>query len=309
MPYRGELFALLTAMCFTGSGLLFAVASKKTGPLPANHFRLAAGVPALLVICRLLTGEWWPFDLSTERAALLVASGLVGLVLGDIGFFHALATVGPRISTVVMATWPAVTVAIAAVQGRLPDWPVLLGITMTIAGVALVLLRSPDGASWRPGITRRMQFSGIAGALLGAVGQAIGFELAGLGMAAAADAPTGVDPLQATVVRMTAALVGLQLVATVQHAPAAFVAVVHDRRALQAAAWGALFGPIGGVTLSMMARKHAAVPSVAGALIATTPVFMMPVARFVYGARIGALGVLGTLVAVAGVAVCLLNRR
>lgn len=308
MPYRGELFALLTAMCFTGSGLLFAVASKRSGPLPANQFRLLAGVPVLVVIGFLATGQWWPVDVSTERAVLLVASGLVGLVLGDIGFFHALATIGPRVSTVVMATWPAFTVAIAAALGRLPDPLVLFGIAMTIAGVLLVLLRSPDGATWRPGITARMQFSGLAGALLGAAGQAIGFELAGEAMAPAADAPMGVDPLQATVVRMTAALVGLQLVAMAARAPGAFVAVLRDRGALHAAAWGALFGPIAGVTLSMLARRYAGVPAVASAVIATTPIFMMPVARMVYGARIGTLGVLGTLLATGGVAVCLLAR-
>jgi len=308
MQYQGELFAVLAAICFTGSGVAFAIASKAVGPVPANHFRLVVGVPALLGIGWLVTGQWWPIDLSNERFMLLVASGLVGLVLGDIGFFHALATVGPRTSTVVMAGWPLITVLVAALGGDLPSAPVLAGITMTIVGVALVLLRSPDGAAWRPDLRRSQRLSGIAGAVLGAVGQAIGFELAGAGMAKGPDLPNGVEPITATVVRMTAALLGLWLVVAARRQPFAFTAVLAHRRALTAAAWGALFGPIAGVTLTMFARKHAAVPSVASALIATTPIFMMPVARVVYGSRIGGFGVVGTLLAVGGALLCLTCR-
>lgn len=308
MQYEGELFAVLAAICFTWSGVAFAVASKAVGPVPANHFRLVVGVPVLLVIGCLVTGQWWPTDLSNERLLLLAGSGLVGLVLGDIGFFHALATVGPRTSTVVMAGWPMITVVAAAIRGALPSAPVLFGITLTIVGVALVLLRSPDGAAWRPDLSPAQRVSGIAGAVLGAIGQAIGFELAGAGMQKSVDLPNGVEPITATVVRMVAALVGLWLVVAARRQPFAFVAVCRHPRALRAAAFGALFGPIGGVTLTMFARKHAAVPSVASALIATTPIFMMPVARIVYGSRIGALGVLGTLLAVAGALLCLCCR-
>lgn len=305
MPYAGELFAILAAICFTFSGVAFAVASKAVGPVPANHFRLVVGVPVLLAIGFFVTGQWWPVGLGVERFTLLTGSGLVGLVLGDIGFFHALATVGPRTSTVVMATWPIVTVLASAVAGALPGAPVLAGIAMTIAGVTLVLLRSPDAAAWRPGLSRAQRISGVGGAVVGALGQAIGFELAGAGMAKGEDLPNGVEPISATVVRMTAALVGLWLVVAARRQPFAFAAVLRNPRALHAAAWGALFGPIAGVSLTMFARKHAAVPSVASALIATTPVFMMPVARVVYGSSIGGLGIVGTLLAVAGALLCL----
>ena len=307
MPYRGELFALLTAVCWTGSSTAFAIASRAAGPLPSNQFRLLAALPVLFAIVWATTGQPWPIGVSDERIALLAASGLVGLVLGDVGFFHALATIGPRLSSVVMATWPAFTIAIEACRGHLPGAMMLAGVALTMAGVGLVLLRSREGA-WNPTLTRRQLATGIAGALVGALGQAGGVVLAKVGMDAAADLPGGVLPLQATFVRMCAAVVGLQLLATVQRQPFAFTAVFGNRTALSAALLGAVFGPIAGVWLSMAAVQNAAHVGVASTLMATTPIFMMPVAWFAYGARVGALGIFGTVVAVVGVGVCFLAR-
>lgn len=303
MPYLGESFALATAVCWTASGTAFAVASRAVGALPANQFRLVAALPVLFVLAFCVTGQWWPVHASGERIALLALSGLVGLVLGDIGFFHALATIGPRLSSVVMAFWPAFTVGMQAAGGHRPDAVVLIGVGLTTLGVTMVLLRAREGSAWRPGLTRGQWLLGIGGALLGAFGQAGGFLLAGDGMAPGDDLPGGVNPLLATLVRMAAAVAGLQVVAFVQRRALAMRAVAGDRRALRAALLGALFGPILGVWLSMLARRHATDAGVAAALMATTPVFMMPVAAVLYRARIGVLGLIGTILAVAGAAV------
>jgi drug/metabolite transporter (DMT)-like permease len=308
MPYLGEICALLTAICWTGSSTSFAVASRAVGPLPANQFRLYAAIPVLLVLGRLVTGAWWPVHVGDGRIALLALSSLAGLVLGDIGFFYALATIGPRLSSVVMAAWPGVTVGIEAACGRPPAADQLLGIALTMAGVAMVLLRSREGTTWNPGMTRRQWWLGLGGAALGAIGQAVGFVLAGDAMEPGPDLPAGMDPLQATVVRMVTGVVGLQLVAFVQRRPFAMRVVFGNRLAIQAALVGALFGPVGGVWLSMVARRHSEHAGMAAALMATTPIFMMPVAAWLYRARVGWLGIAGTVLAVAGAAVCWLAR-
>jgi drug/metabolite transporter (DMT)-like permease len=194
-----------------------------------------------------------------------------------------------------------------ALLGRLPNGAMLLGIAMTMGGVAMVLLRSPDQKAWDPNLTRRQWWLGIGGALLGAIGQAGGFVLAGYGMAADGEV-AAVPPLLATVVRMATAVVGLQVVLQVQRAPLAAARVFGHGAALRAALLGAVFGPIGGVWLSMVARQQAHDAGIASALMATTPVFMMPVACLLYGARVGRLGALGTVVATAGVAWCFLAR-
>jgi drug/metabolite transporter (DMT)-like permease len=307
MPYLGEASALLTAVCWTVSSTAFAVASRAVGPLPANQFRLFAALPVLFVLARLLTGGWWPVGASAAQLAWLVSSGVAGLVVGDLGYFYALAKIGPRLCSVVMACWPACAVALEALAGRLPAPMALAGIGMTMAGVTVVLLRSRDGARWNPTTSRRQFAWGLAGALLGAVGQAVGFVFAGYGMQADG-AAAAVDPLSASVVRMTTAVVGLQVFALWRRQPIAVQALFDNGRAMRAALLGALCGPIGGVWLSMVARARASDAGVAAALMATTPVFMMPVAVWLYRAPVGRLGVLGTLLAVAGVGVCFVAR-
>ena len=310
MPYLGEICALLTAVCWTASSSAFAVASRAVGPLPANHFRLCVALPLLLGLSFLLHGEVWPLQASSHQLGLLVASGLAGLVLGDLGYFHALAKIGPRLCSVIMACWPACTVAMEAALGRVPDAIGLGGIALTMVGVTLVLLRSGDRAAWNQHLTARQWLRGIAGARLGAVGQALGFVLAGFGMAADAPAPA-VAPLACTVVRMATAVVGLQCVLSLQAQPLALRRVFGDRVAMRAAMLGALFGPIGGVWLSMIARASAEAShrtGVVSALMATTPIFMMPLAWLLYRARVGWLGAVGTLLAVGGVAVCFVAR-
>ncbi|MBX3463804.1 MAG: DMT family transporter [Planctomycetes bacterium] len=308
MPYRGEVCALLTALCWTGSSTSFAFASRAAGGLAANQFRLFAAVPVLVLLAAVLTGQWWPHHIGDQRVLLLAASGLVGLVLGDIGFFHALATIGPRVSSVVMSAWPAFAVAIEAVRGHPTTGWVVLGIAVTVSGVTLVLLRSREGSAWNPGLTPRQWGLGLAGALVGAVGQAGGVVLARAAMAAGPDLPDGVDPLQATVVRMLAATVGVQCVAIGHRRPLACTAVFGSRRTVGAALLGAVFGPVLGVWLSMEATRHAADVGVAASLMATTPIFLMPLAALLYGARIGWLGLVGTLLAVGGAALLFLTR-
>ena len=229
-------------------------------------------------------------------------------MLGDIGFFYALAKIGPRLSSVVFAAWPGMTVGIEAACGRAPTALVLVGIALTMFGVGLVLLRNRDGASWNPGLQRHQWWLGLGGALLGALGQASGFLLAGHGMAAGPDLPGGVDPLHATVVRMATGVAGLQVYLLLLRQPFALRAVFASPLAIRAALLGALCGPVGGVWLSMVSRVHAQNAGVASALMATTPIFMMPVAWRLYGARVGWLGTFGTLLAVGGVVLCFLVR-
>jgi drug/metabolite transporter (DMT)-like permease len=302
----GELAALATAICWTGSSLFFALATRRAGGIPTNQFRLLAAVPCLLVLHQVLLGTLWP-GLSGERLGLLVASGLAGLVIGDIGYFYALGAIGPRLGSVLMATWPAMATAITwAFLGDRPSLAMAAGIVVTMGGVVLVLLRGRDGVAWNADLAPGKRNLAMAGALLGALGQAVGSVLVGAAAAPGADAPAGVPGLSCALVRMVAAAVGITLVALLQGQGFAWRAVVVDRRALGAALGGMVFGPVLGVWLSMVALAHARI-GIAATLMATTPVFMMPVARFVYGARIGFLGAVGTVLAVLGVGLLMLQ--
>ena len=270
--------------------------------MPTNQFRLILAVPLLWLIHRWTEGAWWPVGLG-DRLPQLVASGLSGLVLGDIGYFYALGVIGPRLGSVLMSTWPAMAVGILWLwRGALPTWSMTGGIAVTLAGVALVLLRGGDGKSWQPGVVTPWQWRfAILGALLGAFGQALGSVLVAVAAAPGPDWPQGLPGISAALLRMMAAALGITVVALLRGQPLAFLRVLGDRRALSSALGGTAFGPVGGVWLSMVALSHTQV-GIAATLMALTPLFMMPVAKWSYGARIGFLGILGTLLAIGGVA-------
>lgn len=307
MTYLGEIAGLCTALCWTGSSFTFALASRRAGGFATNQFRLWAALPVLVLLVWIATGEPWPWAVETWRITLLLASGLVGLVLGDIGYFYALSTIGPRISSVLMATWPAMAVGLAAFGGEWPTWWTLFAMSLVMLGVVLVLLRGREGSAWNPSLTPRTRLLAVLGALLGALGQAGGTVLARHAMAPGDDLEAGVDPLAATLVRMAAAAVGLQLLAIVRRQATAFLDVVRQPQALRAALFGTVFGPIVGVFLSMFAVRYSQGTGVAAVLMATTPIFMMPLAAYAYGARIGLLGSFGTLLAVGGAALLLVG--
>ncbi|HIE70516.1 MAG TPA: DMT family transporter [Planctomycetes bacterium] len=306
MPYLGEIAALVTALCWLGSSLAFAVAGREAGAQSLNQFRLYAALPLLFVLGFALVGKGWPSDASLERISLIGVSGILGLVIGDYGFFHALATIGPRLATVIMSLWPACTVAINLLRGEDPTSGQLLGVGVTVAGVAMVLLGKREGA-WRPNLTASQWLWGCVGALVGALGQASGFVMAGIAMEKGADLPSGVDPLLATIVRMCAATIGMQLIVCLQGRPLAMTKIVRNKKALVAAMIGVVCGPVLGVWMSMVGAARAVNTGVASALMATTPIFMLPVAMWFYKARVGPLGILGTILAVAGVAICFLQ--
>ena len=290
------------AVSWTVSSATFAVASRRAGPTATNHFRLWAALPVLWTLSFLVGGRPWPSEIGGERQALLALSGFVGLVLGDFGYFVALARIGPRIASVVMTTWPAFALLFGLFVHETPDAAMLLGVAATGVGVLLVFQRGREGSRWNPDLTRRQWLWGVAGALLGAFGQALGVVIARRAMLADGVLQDGVAPLDATLVRMTAGVVGAQLLALVQRRPFDGLAVLRDRKATLGALCGTIFGPVVGIWLSMMATKHARDVGTASALMATTPLFMMPVAAVFYGARIGWRGLAGTLLAVLGAA-------
>ena len=307
MPYLGEFASLLTALCWLGSSLAFAVAGREAGAQSLNQFRLYAALPLLFVLGFLMIGQCWPSDASFGRISLIGVSGILGLVIGDYGFFHALATIGPRLASVIMSLWPACTVGISFLRGEIPTAGQLLGIGLTVAGVAMVLLGKREGA-WRPGLTARQWLWGCVGALIGALGQASGFVMAEVAMEQGPDLRAGIDPLLATIVRMCAATIGMQVIVSVQRRPFAMVKILRNRKALIAAWIGVVCGPVVGVWMSMVGAAHAQNTGVASALMATTPILMLPVAIWFYKPRVGLLGMLGTILAVFGVAVCFLQH-
>src|SRR5262245_33005426 len=80
MQHLGEAAAIATAISWTGSSLVFALATRRAAGLATNQFRLLAALPCLWLLHAGLEGAWWP-ALPGARGLQLAASGVIGLVL------------------------------------------------------------------------------------------------------------------------------------------------------------------------------------------------------------------------------------
>ena len=294
MERIGELAALATAFCWVGSALFFAAAGERVGSLVVNLVRLVFAIVFLAALTTLTRGQPLPLDASAHAWAWLALSGLVGFAFGDLCLFRAFIDPGPRLPTLVMSLAPPV----AAVCGwwwlgeRL-DALDLVGMALTLAGVAWAVVARPKVVLPRPHRGR-----GLALAVLGAIGQAVGLVLSKLGMG-------DYDPFAATQIRVFAGTAGFALLFTLVGRWGRVRSALRDGAAMRQVALGAVFGPFLGVGLSLVAVQNTET-GVAASIMATTPVLIIPFAVLARKEEVPLGGVLGALLAVAGVVILML---
>jgi drug/metabolite transporter (DMT)-like permease len=113
---------------------------------------------------------------------------------------------------------------------------------------------------------------------------------------------SGYSPFAGTLIRMFAAVATLWVFALFQRQVGATVTAVRRKPAsLCWIAFGALFGPVLGVSSSLLAVQYTEI-GVASTLMALPPIIMLPISYFIFKERFGWQAVAGTLVAMAGVA-------
>ena len=285
----GALAALAAALCWTLSSALWR---RLPTSLSAAQLNLLKNLLALLMLAPLLALQ--PWRAGPTPLALLAASGVLGIALGDSLYFAALRRLGTRRSLTLDAGGPAVT----AVAGFLwlAEWPSpvqWLGVGLISLAVLLVARQKGEqgeaaGLLSAPA-AQRLGVALALGALLCGTGGAV--------LARAALREGGLDPLQAAGLRLAAAsLVLLPLLRGLPSAPPR-PRPAGRRWPLWLAA--TLLGTSAGIVLQQMALQQ--LPgALAVALLATAPVMALPLAPL-EGDRPGATGVLAALLALAGV--------
>lgn len=278
--------------------MLFASAGRSMGSVVLNRLRVTVACVFLATAMLVLRGSPWPYWATLPQVVLLAVSGLVGFVFGDRYFFKSLVILGPSRATLLVSFAPVFTTLIAwPVLHELPGHYALLGMGLTLSGVAAVL---SGRASGRMVHTEGSAFAGVVAGLLGALGQAGGYVLSKMALRG------GLDPLSATVIRVTAAMIAIWLLAASTGKVAATFSALRNRRASALMVGGAFLGPFLGVTLSLTALEY--IPAgVAASITAIYPVVTLFLAAIVHRERITPRALGGTLVAVAGVVVLFLK--
>jgi drug/metabolite transporter (DMT)-like permease len=286
--YIGEIAALLTAGCWSVNSILFSDAGRKIGSRSVNHLRMWL---ALLF----LVGIQWvayqqPLPVVTPSAWMFLAlSGIIGFSAGDALLFEAYVLIGPRMGMLMMTTVPVFSVGLGWMfLGEKLGIRQLVAVFITVVGIAMVIRekihRSPD---WKT--LRRGALLGLGGAL----GQAVGLLFSKKGML------EGVQPISANLIRVLAAVVVISLLRFGRGQFFRDFAKFRQPGIGIRITGGALFGPVLGVVLSLVAVLNAHM-GIASTLMSLSPVFLIPLSRLIYREYISPGTVFWTLVAIAG---------
>ena len=311
IPHFGEIMALIAAIIFSWTSVFFTTAGQRLGVTTVNLLRLPGAALCLGLMHLAVTGHIWPQDLSLSNQAWIGLSGIIGLAIGDSALFKAFTLVGPRRSMTMMALAPVFTVILAwsMLGEHLGPWA-LLGIAVVILGVIIATMGRGNGSGEFGRLPRQVLKLGLLLALLASVGQGVGSTFAKIGMTGGAgpDAVSaqGVNPLGATLIRLSWATVAYWLVVLPRQNLADLKIRLKDRRGVKALVVAILLGPFISVWISLVAIKHTEA-GIAQVLLGTVPIFVVLPAWLIYKDRPTPLGLLGIVVAVAGGALLFLR--
>jgi drug/metabolite transporter (DMT)-like permease len=288
----GEGACLTAAMLWAVAVVMFRAPIAAWGPRTTNLVKCLVAT-VLLVFTLPFFGWLSAFAAVPSRdLAWIAISGLVGLTLGDTALFAAVGKIGAHRTLVLQTSAPIFAGLLAFAMGEQLSARQLAGAAVVLAGVMLVV---GPGDPHRDGRTRHAAAAGIALAVLGAVGQGAGVVLAKQGMDV-------IGAMPATLIRLAAGTVGLLLAGFVTGRTGTLHRAIADRPSMRRAIPATVLGTYLALLL-MMFGVALAPATIAAVLLATSPIFSLVVEALVDRQRPTAAAVLGTLIAVAGVAI------
>ncbi|MCX6244342.1 MAG: DMT family transporter [Bacteroidetes bacterium] len=298
MRHAGEIAALITAMFWTITALSFEAASKRIGSMVVNLLRLIVGFVFLSIFAWIYRGYLFPVDATPQTWMILIISGLIGFTFGDLCLFQSFVVIGARISMLLMALAPPFAAVISwFFLGEKMTTLGLVGMMVTITGIALVVLKREDHPVELNG-RRKVRFNypiwGILLGLGGALGQSTGLVLSKYGM-------KDYDAFASAQIRVIAGIAGFVVLFFILGLWKNTYKALSNTRALGQLSLGAFFGPFLGVSFSLIAVQHANM-GIAATIMAIVPVLIIPPSVILFKEKVTVKEVAGAILAVGGVA-------
>lgn len=296
--YLGEIYAILTALCWAITSTAFEHAGKKMGSLTLNIIRLWFAFIFLMIFTTLTRGMPLPTDASFDTWKWLILSGLIGLLIGDLFLFEAFTQIGARISMLIFSSVPPMSAILAYfILGDKMSPSQILGMFITITGIGTVILTRGDSPTQKVKFTHPIL--GISLAFGGAFCQSLGYIIGKLGMEAGT---SSYDPFASTQIRVIAAIIGFTIVVTFRRNWPKVIKAFSYKRAMTHTIIGSVFGPFIGVSLSLVALNYTS-PGVASTLTSITPILLIPVALFYHKEKLHTKEIMGAFIAILGVGI------
>lgn len=298
------LAALLTTLLFAISAVCGQRAARQVGGVEANFWRICTAA--------LFLGIWanvFGARMSGEALPLFAVSGLAGIGFGDTAYFQALTRLGTR-RTVLLAqclTAPAAALIEWLWLGTKLSTGELFFIGVILTGVA-VAMAPGDHLEIPPRLLKEGVVFGIVAALGGALGAVLSRKAYAVAFAAGEHPDPGTTGYQRV---LGGALVPAMILLVAKWRSARIHGGVFESKALSVSRekWGRIWpwvmgNGIAGQTLGVTAMQWALEKTPTGivtAIIAMTPVVLLPMTRLTDGEKIGIRALAGAVIGVTGV--------
>jgi len=306
MAHLGEIISLIVALSWTVTALFADKASHRLGSMTANVIRLVLAVIFLGIMLWISVGHPYPLYADRQAWIWLALSALVGYVFGDWCLFNCYLSIGARFGQLFMTLAPPMA-AIAgwAILGETLSWKSALAMLVTLSGIAVSILSRGSGHS----LHLTLPLKGVLLGLGAGIGQGVGLVLSKVGMQyyqanIPADAPAAMEtmlPFASTMIRAIVGALGFLAIMALQRDLGQLKKAAHDRKGMGYALIMTLFGPVLGVSLSLMAVQYTNA-GIASTLMALTPVLILIPYAFIYKQPIKAREILGVALSMTGVA-------
>ena len=287
----GQLLALATAICWAISAIYFEASGKKIGSLFVNYITLIMGFVFISIFTLITRGMIFPVDATSKTWLFLSMSGFIGFFIGDFFLFRSYVEIGSRIAMLVMATSPPITALLEfLILGEKLTKMSILGMIVTILGISIVILsRNPEGKK----IELTHSLKGITYALLGSLGQAIGFIFSKIGMG-------DYNAFAATQVRIIAGIISFTVLFFVLKKWDDLKVAIKDKETMGKIAIGSIFGPFLGVSLALLSLKYTTA-GISSTITSIVPVIIIPFSIIVFKEKVTLKEILGSIITVVGV--------
>ena len=306
MQHLGEIISLIVAVSWTVTAIFADKASHRLGSMTTNVIRLTLASVFLAILLWITLGHPYPVYADGKAWLWLGLSALVGYVFGDWCLFNSYLSIGARFGQLFMTLAPPMA-AIAGwiMLGETLTWKSMLAMAVTLAGIAISILSRGEGHK----VKLTLPLKGVLLGLGAGTGQGVGLVLSKIGMqhyeaAVPADAPALIDtmlPFASTMIRAVIGMLGFLALMALQRDLPKLAAAVHDRKGLTYALILTLFGPVFGVSLSLMAVQYTDA-GIASTLMALTPVLIIIPYAILYKQKIRLKEIIGVTVSMVGVA-------
>jgi drug/metabolite transporter (DMT)-like permease len=296
----GVTAALLSAASWALGSILFKRLGESISPFGLTLSKGAVSTVLLVLAClvaMLIPGRniVGGFSMSAESAAILVASGLLGIAVADTLFFAALQDLGPFVLIILLMLGNVLNAVLAVVYlHEIPPALTWVGMAVTLAGIAMVL--------WTRVATEEQQASksrGVALGFLSVLAMSVATVVAKPALKSATELPE-------TMVRMAAGTAGIFIFGFVTGQMRGWLDPLRNRRTAGNLVSATAVVTFGGFWLSMVAIKNVDV-AVAGTLGATEPLFLFPMAVFFLKEDLRLSSLAGACMAVLGAVLMILG--